>query len=370
MEKSIKRPDHILLGICIALIAAGILILASVSASFSLQRFGTTFYFFNHQLLVGLLPGLALAIAAFLTPLSVLRKWSLPLLVCAVALVGLVFIPGLGIKSGDALRWLSLGSFSFQPSELLKPAFILYLAAWLANRVSAKKKDATLIPFIVILGSIGLFLVSQPAISTLGIIAITGLAMYFFAGTPVWHTLLILTAGMGGLFALTKIAAQTKLLYILNRLAVFFDPSLDPLGKGYQIQQALIGIGSGGITGVGLGLSFQKFGSLPEPIGDSIFAIFAEEIGFLGAGFLILLFLAFAWRSFMVAKRTEDAFAKNAAVGIACWITLQTFVNIGSMIGMLPLTGVPLPFISYGGSALVAELIGIGILLNISKQTS
>ena len=363
MERSIKRPDYMLLGICIALVVAGILILASVSASFSLLRFGTTFYFFNHQLLVGLLPGLALAIVAFLVPLSALRRWSLPLLIGAVVLVGLVFIPGLGIKSGDALRWLSLGSFSFQPSEFLKPAFILYLAAWLANRVSAKKTDATLIPFIVILGSIGLFLVSQPAVSTLGIIAITGLAMYFFSGTPLWHTLLILLGGLGGLLFLIRIAP-----YRLNRLAVFLDPSLDPLGKGYQIKQALIGIGSGGITGVGLGLSFQKFGSLPEPIGDSIFAIFAEEIGFLGAGFLILLFLAFAWRSFMVAKRTEDAFSKNAAVGIACWITLQAFINIGSMIGMLPLTGVPLPFISYGGSALVAELIGIGILLNISKQ--
>jgi cell division protein FtsW len=173
---------------------------------------------------------------------------------------------------------------------------------------------------------------------------------------------LLLLGGFAGLLFLIRIAP-----YRLDRLAVFFDPSLDPLGKGYQIKQALIGIGSGGITGVGLGLSFQKFGSLPEPIGDSIFAIFAEEIGFIGVAFLIVLFLAFAWRSFMIAKRAEDAFAKNAAIGIACWITLQAFVNMGSMVGLLPLTGVPLPFISYGGSALVAELIGIGILLNISK---
>ena len=363
MEKK-HRPDPILLGICVALVAVGILVLASVSASFSLQRFGTTFYFFTHQLLFGLLPGITIGLALFLLPLSFLKKWSVPILVSAVVLVGFVFIPGIGVKSGDALRWVSVGSFSFQPSELLKPAFILYLAAWLANRTSLKQRAGTLIPFLVILGAISLFLVLQPAVSTLGIIGITGLAMYFFSGTPLWHTLLLLLGGLGGLFFLIRIAP-----YRLNRLAVFFDPSLDPLGKGYQIKQALIGIGSGGITGVGLGLSFQKFGSLPEPIGDSIFAIFAEEIGFIGAAFLIVLFLAFAWRSFIIAKRVGDAFSKNAAIGIACWITVQAFVNMGSMVGLLPLTGVPLPFISYGGSALIAELIGVGILLNISKQT-
>lgn len=367
MEKK-HRPDPILLGICVTLIAVGILFLASVSASFSLQRFGTTFYFFTHQVLYGLLPGLFLGSIAFLVPLSWLKRFSLPILILAIALVGLVFIPGLGVKSGEALRWVTLGSFSFQPSELLKPAFVVYLAAWLANRISTREKNAAFIPFIVMLGAISLFLVSQPAISTLGIIGITGLAMYFFSGTPVWHTVLLLLGGLGSLFVLTKLAAYSKLSYIVNRVAVFFDPSLDPLGKGYQIQQALIGIGSGGITGVGLGLSFQKFGSLPEPIGDSIFAIFAEEIGLIGAAFLIFLFLAFAWRSFVVVQRIQDQFAKNAAIGVACWITVQAFINMGAMIGMLPLTGVPLPFISYGGSALIAELIGIGILLNISKQ--
>ncbi len=362
MEKK-HRPDPVLFGICCTLIAVGILVLASVSASFSLQRFGTTYYFFAHQVLYGLLPGLLLGSAMFFVPLSLLKRLSLPILIFAIILVGLVFVPGLGVKSGEALRWVSLFGFSFQPSELLKPAFILYLAAWLANRIFQKNKNATFIPFAAILGAISLFLIAQPAVSTLGIITITGLVMYFFAGTPVWHTVLLLLAGLGGLFLLIKLAP-----YRLNRLAVFLDPSLDPLGKGYQIQQALIGIGSGGITGVGLGLSFQKFGSLPEPIGDSIFAIFAEEIGLLGAAFLIFLFLAFAWRSFIIAHRVQDPFAKNLAIGIACWITVQAFINMGAMIGMLPLTGVPLPFISYGGSALMAELIGIGILLNISKQ--
>ncbi len=364
MEKK-HRPDPILLGICCTLVVVGFLVLASVSASFSLQRFGTTFYFFLHQVEYGLLPGLLFGSIAFFTPLALIKRFSLLILIGAVILVGLVFIPGLGVKSGEALRWVSIFGFSFQPSELLKPAFIVYLAAWLANRISQKNKNATLFPFAAILGAISLFLIAQPAVSTLGIIGITGLAMYFFAGTPLWHTMVLIAAGLGGLFVLIKLAP-----YRLSRLAVFLDPSLDPLGKGYQIQQALIGIGSGGITGVGLGLGFQKFGSLPEPIGDSIFAIFAEEMGLVGAVFLILLFLAFAWRSFIIARRVQDPFAKNVTIGIACWITIQAFVNMGAMVGILPLTGVPLPFISYGGSALMAELIGIGILLNISKQAT
>ena len=367
MEKK-HRPDPILFGICCTLVAVGILILASVSASFSLQRFGTTFYFLIHQMEYGLLPGLLLGSIAFFTPLARLKQASTFILIGAVILVGMVFIPGIGVKSGEALRWLSLFGFSFQPSELLKPAFILYLAAWLANRTSQKNKNATLIPFVAILGAISLFLIAQPAISTLGIIGITGLAMYFFSGTPVWHTIALILTGLGGLFVLIKLAAYSKLSYILNRITVFFDPSLDPLDKGYQIQQALIGIGSGGITGVGLGLSFQKFGLLPEPIGDSIFAIFAEEMGFVGAAFLVVLFLAFAWRSFIIAHRAQDPFAKNTAIGIACWITVQAFINMGAMVGMLPLTGVPLPFISYGGSALIAELIGVGILLGLTKS--
>jgi cell division protein FtsW len=157
--------------------------------------------------------------------------------------------------------------------------------------------------------------------------------------------------------------------YRLSRLAVFLNPDLDPLGQGYQIKQALIGIGSGGIFGVGLGLSFQKFGVLPEPISDSIFAIFAEEVGFIGAILLIVLFAAFAQRSFTVARRSKERFAQLAALGIAAWITMQAFINMGAMIGLLPLTGIPLPFISYGGSALLSEMLALGVLLNISKHT-
>ena len=363
-----SAPDFVLLIICGILVLAGILILASVSSSFSLQRTGTSFYFLNHQLLLGLLPGLLLGAVAFFVPLSVFKKWSFPLLLFSIVLLALVFVPGIGEKIGGAHRWIYLGPFSFQPSEFLKLTFILYMASWLAGHASSSKRESlkqTLVPFAAIMATVSMFLILQPDVGTLGVIASTGLAMYFLGGTPVWHTFALV--GLG--FASLAVLVVTK-PYRWHRLEVFFDPSFDPLGKGYQINQALIGIGSGGLFGTGLGLSYQKFGSLPEPISDSIFAVFAEETGFVGSILLILLFAAFLWRVFTIAKRVPDKFASLAASGIGIWIFVQASVNIAAMLGLVPLTGIPLPFISYGGSALFSELIAMGILLNISKHAA
>jgi len=361
------KPDFILLGLSTALVFVGILILSSVSASFSLQKFGTTFYFLNHQILFGLLPGLLLGTAAFFIPLGFLKKISFAVLLGNVILLLMVFLPMIGSGASTAHRWIFIGPFSFQPSELLKLTLIMYMAAWLAVKTSGGKQTekwkTTLLPFGIVIGVISLLLILQPDISTLGVIGITAIIMYFVSATPIWHSLLMVGGGFAALVAIINLAP-----YRISRLAVFFDPSLDPLGQGYQAKQALIGIGSGGLTGVGLGLSFQKFGLLPEPISDSIYAIFAEEAGFLGATFLVILFLAFAWRGLVIARRSRDEFSKLIVIGITSWITIQAFVNMGSMVGILPLTGIPLPFISYGGSALATELIALGILLNISKQ--
>jgi len=358
-------PDVPLLVIIGILLAAGILILASVSSSFSLQRTGTSFYFFNHQLLVGLLPGLVLGTVAFFMPLSLFKKWSFISLLLSIILLILVFLPVIGGSAGGASRWIYIGPFSFQPSEILKLTFILYMASWLAGRVSNARRESlktTLLPFIAVMGTISLFLTLQPDVGTLGVIAATGLAMYFLGGTPVWHTFALMGFGFAALAFVILIAP-----YRISRFLVFLNPSLDPLGQGYQAKQALIGIGSGGLLGTGLGLSFQKFGTLPEPMSDSIFAVFAEETGFIGSALLILLFAAFVWRVFVIAKRVPDRFASLVATGIGIWIFLQASINIGAMLGLLPLTGIPLPFISYGGSALASELIAMGILLNISK---
>lgn len=373
-----EYSDPVLLGIASALVIFGLLVLASVSASFSMQRFGTPFYYFVHQIEYGLLPGLALGIGMFCLPLDRVRKGSFMSLVGTVALLFLVFMPVVGTKFGGAHRWISLGSFSFQPSEFLKLTSVLYLAAWLSlhssSRQTSKTQGArgrsegmkeTFVPFLCVMAALGLLLLLQPDIGTLGIIALSALTVYFVSSTPPWHTMLLVALGIAGLLLLIYVAP-----YRINRLAVFLDPALDPLGKGFQAKQALISIGSGGVTGVGAGMSMQKFGTLPEPISDSIFAIFSEEMGFIGGVLLLSLFLAFGARALALSLKVPDEFSRLAMVGIAAWFCVQAFVNIGSMIGLIPLTGVPLPFFSYGGTALMTELAAIGLVLNISKQTT
>jgi len=370
-----QHPDYILIGAVVVLLVLGILILASVSASLSQERFGSTFYYLNHQFLFGLLPGVLLAFLAFKIRLDFLKKWTLILLLINLILLAMVFLPKIGGSLGGAARWINLGPISFQPAEFLKLTFLLYLAAWLTGRTSPQGKisagqvkkgfSQTLIAFLIVIIFVSLLLIFQPDISTLGVIIASATLMYFLAGTPLWHSILIMAAGLGGLFSIIKLAP-----YRANRLLVFFHPEIDPMGIGYQIKQALIAIGSGGISGLGLGLGMfrQKIGFLPHSMSDAIFAIFAEEAGFIGSLILIFLFLLFLWRGFKIAKVSQDKFSKLLALGITSWITIQALTNIGSMTGLLPLTGIPLPFISYGGSALITELIGVGVLLNISKN--
>jgi len=371
-----KHPDFILLGDIVGLLILGIIILASVSAAISEEYIGNTYYFLKHQLLFGFFPGIVLAYIAFRMPLAFFKKWSFVFLLASLFLMILVFIPHIGFAAGGAVRWIRIGSFTLQPSEFLKLTFLIYLSLWLANHIPQKGKssiekkreghefDQTLVGFLIILGIIGLLLILQPDVTTLGIIIFSAIIMYFLAETPLWHMFLIFFLGMGSLAFLIKVEA-----YRLKRILVFLNPDIDPMGIGYQIKQALITVGSGGIFGLGLGMSSQKYGFLPESMSDSIFAVFAEETGFMGAIILIFLFLIFLWQGFKIARNSQDKFSKLLAVGITSWIIIQAFVNIGSMISIFPLSGVPLPFISYGGSALAMELIGVGLLLNISRNT-
>ncbi|MBZ1345251.1 MAG: putative lipid II flippase FtsW [Candidatus Nealsonbacteria bacterium] len=361
-----NRPNYILIATVFLLLLLGILILASASAPLSQMRFGNTFHFLNRQVF-NLGPGLILAFLAFIIPLSFWKKFIFPLLLINLVFLAMVFIPGIGIEIGGAKRWIDLGIITFQPAEFLKLTFIVYLAAWLANRTEKVKSNLrfgqNLIVFLIIIGTIALFFFFQPNIGTFGIIALTAFFMYFAAATPVWHSIFMIFLGLSAFFILIKVAP-----YRLERLLVFLNPGTDPLGMGYHIKQSLIAIGSGGIAGLGLGMSVQKFGFLPASLTDSIFAVFAEETGFIGVFILIALFLIFFWQGWKIAKNSRDKFCQLTALGISSWIIIQAFVNICSMVGLLPLTGIPLPFISYGGSHLIAELIGVGILLNISKQ--
>lgn len=372
MVKTRSQLDYIFLGIVAILIVLGGLILVSVSASLSQEKFGSSFYYLNHQILYGFLPGIILAFFAFKINLNILKKWIPLLLLINLVLLIMVFVPRFSLSFRGASRWLNLGPISFQPSEFLKLTFIIYLASWLDSRnkktnspKSKKKFSETLIAFLIITGIISLLLIFQPDISTLGIILASSVLMFFLADTPFWHTVLIISISILLLLSLIRIAP-----YRFARVSVFLNPETDPMGIGYHLKQALIAVGSGGVSGSGLGLSEQKFGFLPQSISDSIFAIFAEETGFIGSSILVLLFLIFFWRGFKIGKQRKDKFSQLAAFGITFWITLQAFVNISSMIGIFPLTGIPLSFISYGGSALISELVGVGILLNISKNAN
>lgn len=365
----VKRSGHFdySLALVVAiLVIFGVLILTSASASISQEKFGTSFYYLKHQVFFGFLPGLIFGFLAFKTKMDFLKKWALFFLLINILFLGMVFLPGVGVKFRGANRWVNLGFFSFQPSEFLKLTFILYLASWLTSRTEKSKKNEfkeTFLAFLLIIGLISLFLIFQPDISTLLLILSVSLVMYFLAETPFWHTILVLLVLVLGFLILIRIAP-----YRFNRILVFLNQELDPMGLGYQAKQALISVGSGGISGLGLGLSEQKFGFLPQSISDSIFAILAEETGLIGSIILILLYLIFFWRGFKIGRESQNQFLRSVAFGVTLWITLQAFINIGSMIRVLPLTGIPLPFVSYGGSALVAELVGVGILLNISKN--
>ncbi|MBI2450672.1 MAG: putative lipid II flippase FtsW [Candidatus Nealsonbacteria bacterium] len=358
------RPDYILALITTILLLLGIIVLASVSTAISQQKFGSPYFYLIRHLLVGLAPGILLGFIAYKVPLAFWEKRAPFFLLISLFLTALVFFPKIGITLGGASRWLNLGFTSLQPSEFLKLTFILYLAAWLPQTAQKNKKNYSkiLTAFLVILGLVALLLILQPNVSTLGIIAACGILIYFLSGSPWKYNLMIFSGALAVLAVLIKIAP-----YRFERILVFLRPDTDPMGMSYQIKQALIAVGSGGFWGRGLGMSIQKLGFLPEPMADSIFAVFSEETGFMGALVLILLFLIFTYRGMKIAKETIG-FCKLASFGITCWIIIQAFVNIGAMLAITPLTGIPMPFISYGGSAIIAELIGVGILLNISRN--
>lgn len=292
------------------------------------------------------------------------RKYAFYIYIASFLATLLVFVPGIGVEHGGAYRWLYLGPLSIQPSELLKIAFILYFAAWLAG-VKEKAQTFTygFLPFLILTAITGAILLKQPDTDTFAITVFAGIAMFLAAGGR-WRYVVIL--GLVGVLGLGLIAYKRP--YVMSRITTFTNPTGNALTSGYQIQQSLIAIGSGGFSGRGFGQSIQKFNFLPEPIGDSIFAVASEEFGFVGATAIILLFIFFAFRGLKIAGRVVDPFGRLAVVGIVIMIVSQAFVNIAAMVGVLPLSGIPLPFISQGGTALFMALAEVGIILNISKN--
>ncbi|MFH1182805.1 MAG: putative lipid II flippase FtsW [Candidatus Moraniibacteriota bacterium] len=365
LAKMHSRVDVILLLTTFGLVVFGLVMIASGGIARSLAVYNEPYYFFNHQFIYGFLPGVVVWFLFQKMDYHLWQKWALPFFAITVLLLLVVLIPGIGTTFKGAQRWINLGSLSFQPTELCKLSLIVYLAAWLTS--SRQKILASLkgfLGFIFILGLLGVLIMNQPDMGTMGIIAVIAFSMYFVSGARFIFLITLVAGGLSAFWLLIKTAP-----YRMQRLLSFLDPASDPQGISYQINQALIALGSGGIQGVGLGHGRQKFNYLPEPVGDSIFAILGEEMGLIGCVFLISLFLILAWRGFLIAKNAPDPFGKLLAAGITSWFVFQAFINIAAISAIIPLTGVPLPFVSYGGSALIFALGAMGILLNISKQT-
>lgn len=298
------------------------------------------------------------------------RKYSVFGIGLAIVLLILVLVGPQFISEEikGAKRWLHLGSlpFSLQPSELAKLALIVYLADWCSTR-GEKVRHLTngLLPFGIVLGVLGGLVFIEPDMGTMLVIFSIGATIYFVSGAAIPHMLTGLAAAVVG-FGIAAIAAP----YRMQRILSFQDPWHDPLGVSFHIVQSLLALGSGGLTGLGLGASRQKYGWLPEQSTDAIFSVWGQEMGFVGAVLVITLFLAVAWRGYRVARTAPDGFSSLLATGITTWIVAQAMLNIGAVSGAIPFTGVPLPFISYGGSSLVITLAGVGILLNISRYSS
>ncbi len=363
MRRLFASIDKPFLFIAISLLVIGFLILASASAALAEKNFETTYYYLSNQFVKGFLLGMVGFLAGLAIPFSFWKKAAVPLMLASLVLLALLFIPSIGFSHGGATRWFSLGPIVFQPSEILKVTFVMYLASWLESKREELHQSSAFVPFIAIMGIISVFLVMQPDVGTLGIIVLNAMVMYFIGGGKASQFFTLVALGFVALFVLIQIAP-----YRLDRLTVFLDPSHDPQGKGYQINQALIAIGSGGFSGLGFGESREKYSYLPEPVGDSIFAIYAEEFGLLGGVVLISLFVLFLWRGLWIGARAPTPFARFLALGLTTSIVIQAFINIGAISGLLPLTGVPLPFISYGGTSLAITMTTVGILLNISKE--
>jgi len=361
------RPiDPRLLTTLIGIVVFGLIMLLSASGPLGLQQFKDSWFFFRHQVLYGILPGAALFYLVSRFDYRKLRPLAFIALITSIVLLILVYLPGIGLHFGGAGRWVKLGFISFQPSEFVKVTFLVYAAAWLASRheTTARTIQEGLVPFLTALGSVMILLILQPNTGSMTVIAGSALLTYLVAGAPlIWFGALFV-GGFGLLGLLIEITP-----YRTARFMTFLHPELDPQGVGYHINQAFLAVGSGGPFGLGYGHSRQKYLYLPEAAGDSIFAVIAEELGFLISVAFLAVMAYLVYRCFVIARGAPDAFGKFLTVGIGAWIGIQTVLNVGSMIGLLPITGVTLPFVSYGSSSIVALFIGMGIVANISRQS-
>jgi len=358
-----KKVDKFFLIILGLLVIIGVAMFVSASLGILAKNEKIFYAVLFSQLVLGLGLGLIGMYLSFKINYKFWRKYAFFIFLGAILLTAVVFIPDLGWSHGGARRWLQLGPVSFQPVEILKFGFVIYFAAWLSwakNRVQDLRFG--ILPFGIMIAIIALILFKQPDTKSFILIALTGASMLFISGVPMRY---IAGVGLVGVLVLGSLLFYKP--YLQERVKTFINPSSDPRGSSYQIQQSLIALGSGGIFGRGFGQSIQKFSYLPEPQGDSIFAVLGEELGFVGAVATIFLYLLFALRGFHIANNSPDLFSRLLVSGIVILVTVQSFMHIASVTGVFPLTGVPLVFMSHGGTSLMIYLSAMGIVLNISK---
>ncbi len=341
----------------------GLVMVLSASSVASLNETGSAWTYFLRQL-TWTVVGLAAAFALLHVNLETLRRHALVALGLCLAGLVLVHVPGIGVTANGATRWIGVGSIQIQPSELTKLALILVVADWLARNDKFLDVSRVVVrPMMLLLGVIAVLVMTQPNLGTTVVIAAIVFIMLFAAGVPRAPL-----AGWGILGVAATVVGALGSSYRRARVLSFLDPWADPQRTGYQLIQSRVGLASGGIFGVGLGSSRAKWGFLPFAHTDFVFAIIGEELGLVGASVVVLCFIAFGIFGIQAALRAESRFAASVAIGITAWIVIQAFVNIGAVVGLLPITGVPLPFVSYGGTSMVVTLAAVGLLLNIARH--
>ncbi len=349
-----KRGDFILVFLALILTIFGLIMVYDASVVEANEAFGDRFHYLKYQGLYALIGWILLLIVARID-YHVYRKWVKWLFYANIIALLLVLIPGVGLSIKGARRWLDLGFTTFQPSETFKTILVIYLATWF-------EKPRSMVHFFALVSLVLGLIILQPDLGTSIVLVATSFVVYFVSGAPVMQ----FAAASFSAFIIGLLLVFTS-DYRRQRITTFFNSSSDILGSSYHVQQILLSLGSGGLLGVGIGRSLQKYRYLPEAMGDSIFAILGEEVGFIGGLVFIFLYLVVLWKGFKIAQKAPDMYGRLLAVGITCWIGTQFCVNLASMVSLVPLTGVPLPLISYGGTSLVVTLVSLGILINISK---
>ncbi|HZP27270.1 MAG TPA: putative lipid II flippase FtsW [Dehalococcoidia bacterium] len=356
------QPDYLLLLATAALVIVGLLAVYTSSFAVGYLEFNDANYFVIRQTIFAM--GGIFALVFFMRlDYHFLRSLSVAMM--GAALLGLiaVLVPGVGVEHNGAARWLPAGPLELQPSEFAKLAMVVYISAWLSSR-REQLSDVSLglLPFVLMVGVVGGLIVVEPDMGTAIVIVMTTVTLFFVAGAPLVHLALLFMAGSAAAWGMILMQP-----YRLDRMASFLSAENDPQGTGFHILQLLIAQGSGGIAGLGWGASRQKFFYVPGAHTDGIFAIISEELGFIGAFLVLSLFVFFVYRGLRTTLQSRDQFGVLLSVGVVSWIAYQALINLGGITRTIPMTGIPLPFLSYGGSSLVSVMAGVGVLLSVSR---